>query len=425
MIATADSSARSLLQIIGDILDFSKIEADKLELAPPTFDLRAVIVPRRPTCSCTPRRRRGCCSRGRSTSGSQRRTSATRCGCARSSPTCVSNAVKFTEVGGIEVTARLAERAEAVEHVLVSVTDTGAGMSREQQQRLFEEFGQATADTAQRHRGTGLGLVICRRLAVLMGGDVTPRASPGRARRCACACRYRRRSGRARRRRRGSRRCGRAATARSRAARTPSARAASCSSPRTTRSTARCIVQQLELVGFHVDVAEDGQQAFERFTTGRYGLVLTDVNMPRMNGYELALALRRHERRTDRRRTPILALSANVMRGEPEKAHAAGMDDFLAKPTTIPFLAAKLRQWLPDVSWQPVAADTAAARSELADRQRGARSADRRQRGDEPLGAWRTSWPRRRATWRRCKTRSAAAERPPHAAARTESRAPR
>ncbi len=60
------------------------------------------------------------------------------------------------------------------------------------------------------------------------------------------------------------------------------------------------IVQQLDVVGFHVDVAEDGQEAFERFVSGRYGLVLTDLNMPRMDGYELAQAIRRHERRSGR-----------------------------------------------------------------------------------------------------------------------------
>lgn len=113
------------------------------------------------------------------------------------------------------------------------------------------------------------------------------------------------------------------------------------------------ILQQLDVVGFHVDVAEDGQEAFERFVSGRYGLVLTDLNMPRMDGYELAQAIRRHERRSGRERTPVLALSANVMQGEPERAREVGMDDFMAKPTTIPFLAAKLRQWLPALSWEP------------------------------------------------------------------------
>jgi len=74
----------------------------------------------------------------------------------------------------------------------------------------------------------------------------------------------------------------------------------------------------------------------------------------------LTLAIRRHERRTDRRRTPIVALSANVMRGEPEQTRAAGMDDFMAKPTTIPFLAGKLRHWLPALDWEAPAVEAEA-----------------------------------------------------------------
>jgi CheY-like chemotaxis protein/HPt (histidine-containing phosphotransfer) domain-containing protein len=113
------------------------------------------------------------------------------------------------------------------------------------------------------------------------------------------------------------------------------------------------IGQQLDAVGFHVDVAEDGEAAFERFVAGRYGLVLTDLNMPRMDGYELARAIRRFERKAGRTPTPVIALSANVMQGEPQRTRDAGMDDFMAKPTTIPFMATKLRQWLPDLTWEP------------------------------------------------------------------------
>ena len=70
-----------------------------------------------------------------------------------------------------------------------------------------------------------------------------------------------------------------------------------------------------------------------------------------MDGYQLAREIRRHEKETGETRTPIIALTANVMQGEPEKCAAAGMDDFAAKPTTIPFLAGKLQRWLPDLDW--------------------------------------------------------------------------
>ncbi len=115
------------------------------------------------------------------------------------------------------------------------------------------------------------------------------------------------------------------------------------------------LVHQLGIIGFHMDGAEDGQKALELFSVGRYGLVLTDLNMPVMDGFDLANAIRRHEARTGRSRTPIMALSANVLPGEAEKCTAAGMDDFAGKPTSMSVLADKLRHWMPHVEWPDAA----------------------------------------------------------------------
>ena len=113
----------------------------------------------------------------------------------------------------------------------------------------------------------------------------------------------------------------------------------------------RVLVHQLGVIGFHVDTAEDGAQALERFTSGRYGIVLTDLNMPTMDGFELARAIRRREVEAGLPRTPIVALSANVLPEEAEKCAAAGMDDFAGKPAAMPVIAEKLRRWMPDVEW--------------------------------------------------------------------------
>ncbi|MFT4034711.1 MAG: ATP-binding protein [Patulibacter sp.] len=358
MIATAEGSARSLLQIIGDVLDFSKIEADKLELAPTTFDLRAVV---------------GAAADTFVHAASSKGLLLTWDVDDRLAPAVVgdplrvrqvvtnliSNAVKFTEVGGIEVEARVVGEQPALQQIAITVRDTGIGVSPDDQERLFQAFGQAEASTTRQFGGTGLGLAICRRLAELMGGKVTMRSEPGA----------------------GTTMCFEAPFA----VGSPvdvDPMITSFTSPfagnrvKPTRAQAEAegsvillaedhpvnrtvIVQQLAVVGFHVDVAEDGQEAFERFAAGRYGLVLTDLNMPRMDGYALVQAIRRHERRSGRARTPVLALSANVMQGEPERTREVGMDDFMAKPTTIPFLAAKLRQWLPQLAWTAAELPTA------------------------------------------------------------------
>jgi len=111
------------------------------------------------------------------------------------------------------------------------------------------------------------------------------------------------------------------------------------------------LVHQLGIIGFHVDAADDGQKALELLTSNRSGLVFTDLNMPAMDGFELAAAIRRHEHEHSLFRVPIIALSANVMPGEAERCAAAGMDDFLGKPAPMPALVDKLQRWLPHVEW--------------------------------------------------------------------------
>ena len=112
------------------------------------------------------------------------------------------------------------------------------------------------------------------------------------------------------------------------------------------------LVHQLDAIGFHADAADDGEEALELFLSGRYAIVLTDLHMPRLDGYELARAIRRHEaddgRGADADHGADARTSCTASR---ERCREAGMDDFAAKPTTIPLLAAKLRQWLPHLAW--------------------------------------------------------------------------
>jgi CheY-like chemotaxis protein len=105
------------------------------------------------------------------------------------------------------------------------------------------------------------------------------------------------------------------------------------------------IVRQLALLGYAADVAADGREALERWESGRYGLVLTDLHMPRMDGYDLARTIRLGEGGEDH--IPIIAVSANALRGEIERCKAAGMDDYLPKPMPLDDLKAMLDRWLP------------------------------------------------------------------------------
>jgi CheY-like chemotaxis protein/HPt (histidine-containing phosphotransfer) domain-containing protein len=107
------------------------------------------------------------------------------------------------------------------------------------------------------------------------------------------------------------------------------------------------LVRQLDLLGINADVASDGVEAFEAWNAGRYTAVLADIHMPRMDGYELARRIRVVEadgRRTGR--TPIVAVTANAMKGEEERCIGAGMDAYLVKPVNIDRLRTTLERWL-------------------------------------------------------------------------------
>jgi CheY-like chemotaxis protein/HPt (histidine-containing phosphotransfer) domain-containing protein len=109
------------------------------------------------------------------------------------------------------------------------------------------------------------------------------------------------------------------------------------------------LTQQVNRAGFALEVAVDGQEAFEKWQSGRYAVILTDLHMPRMNGYQLTKAVRDWEHAYGTPRTPILALTANALGGEAERCLELGMDDYLIKPVTIPLLASKLHHWIPHV----------------------------------------------------------------------------
>ena len=118
------------------------------------------------------------------------------------------------------------------------------------------------------------------------------------------------------------------------------------------------IQRQLALAGYASETAEDGVEGLERWRSGRYALLLSDVHMPRMDGYQLARTIREEEARSGQPRTPIVALTASALKGEAERCLAAGMDDYMAKPVSIPTMGACLQRWLPHTaSAQPVSAE--------------------------------------------------------------------
>jgi CheY-like chemotaxis protein/HPt (histidine-containing phosphotransfer) domain-containing protein len=107
----------------------------------------------------------------------------------------------------------------------------------------------------------------------------------------------------------------------------------------------KVIRQQLALLGYAADIAPDGKEALKRWMSGDYALLLTDLHMPEIDGYQLTAAIRLAER--DKVRKPIIAFTANALKGEAEHCRAVGMDDYLSKPVQLAHLRAILQKWLP------------------------------------------------------------------------------
>ena len=354
------ASAETLLRIIGDILDFSKIEAGRMEIEPvPTSlpDLMRSVVANYAgsasskgltlTCEVDPRIAPAHYAdpvRVRQVIGN-----------------FLSNAIKFTERGSVTAAVELrkhdaADGALGSDVLLLRVTDTGIGISEQAQARLFQPFSQAEVDTTRRFGGTGLGLAISRRIGELMGGEVEMESVPGVGTSMRLVVKLHR-----------------APPEELPDATSPGRQVAGFSPRRLpTLAEAECerslvllvddhatnrqvIQRQLALAGYASETAEDGVEGLERWRSGRFALLLSDVHMPRMDGYQLARAIREEEVQRGLPRVPIVALTASALKGEAERCLEAGMDDYMAKPVGVPTLGACLQRWLPHTAAsQPV-----------------------------------------------------------------------
>ncbi len=250
----------------------------------------------------------------------------------------VNNAVKFTAVGGVTVEAGLYSRAGDEAQLLFVVRDTGMGMTAEQQQRLFQAFSQADSSTTRKFGGTGLGLAISKRLVEMMDGSITVQSrlhagsvfhvrvklTVGDATMLADHAEVARK-----------------VDIRQRMEALRGKRVLLVEDNAINQEVASEI---LNAAGIIVNIAVDGGQALEALADGTaYDGVLMDVQMPVMDGYEATARIRQQPQWRD---LPIIAMTANAMRGDREKCLSAGMNDYLSKPVSIKELYNVLVRWL-------------------------------------------------------------------------------
>lgn len=331
-------SGQSLARIIDDILDYSKIEAGKLEIHPQPASMVYIVEGVRNAFLA---------------SASEKGLILSSVIDARIRPVLsvdamrlsqilnnfVSNALKFTQEGWVRIHAELVQRDDATDTVRLSVKDTGVGIALEDQKRLFQPYEQAHGTIPRMYGGTGLGLAICLRLTGLMGGRVAIDSTPGQGTTMSVTFALPAAD---------SQRLDVLAPKR------PVTGVLSLSSGGLPilavddHPTNRGLLKrQLAIMGLQTELAESGEQALERWRDGRFALIVTDCHMPHMDGYALTRAIRDIEAREDRPRIPIIAWTASAYPDDRTRCLAAGMDDFLAKPSELRALEQTLSKWLP------------------------------------------------------------------------------
>jgi signal transduction histidine kinase/ActR/RegA family two-component response regulator len=309
-------SGSLLLAVLNDVLDLSKIEAGKLALVVDDFDLEPAMAGAVEGFRVMAETKgldfdvsveeaalgwwRGDSDRLRQIVGN-----------------LLSNAVKFTPRGSVAAAIGVNGETGALRIV---VRDTGVGIAAEKLPTLFEKFTQADNSATRRFGGTGLGLAICRELTQMMGGSIDVESREGQGATFTVELPLERGEP------------AEAAAPVEAAGDDGDLRLLAAEDNATNRQVLQAVMDSL---GIDIDIVPDGQEAVDAWKVGGYDLILMDIQMPVMDGIAAAREIRKLEASEGRRRTPIVALTANALTHQIEEYLAAGMDGHVAKPIEI------------------------------------------------------------------------------------------
>lgn len=365
-LTTLKDSANGLLEIINDLLDLSRIEARSLELVMRPFDLERLVrnlenlfLPQAESKGVMLKTSMGART-PRHLHGDEQRLR-------QVLMNLLGNALKFTEQGTVSLSIEPAGDAGQSCNLVFSVTDSGPGIDPSARDRIFEPFGQADASLARRYGGTGLGLTICQRLVELMGGSIQVVSEMGRGSTFSFTLPLLTAS--------------EVEVGRLDDEQAQLQVAAFAGNPRVLLVDDNPINRRvgeamLEELGLRVISCEDGAGALEAFAGERFDLVLIDIQMPDMNGYDVAIRMREQDAR-HQCCTPLVAVTAHNS-SELDSQQRQFMDAYLSKPLTFQGLYRTLSWWL-DASehpWTGTAVDEDAA---------GETSKEGRSLADEPM----------------------------------------
>ncbi len=334
---TICDSGKHLLGLIDDILDFSKIEAGKLDVQTSECSLKHLFA-KIESMMQPAALEKGLKFEIRENKGLPMNIHTDPTRLEQCLINLVSNAIKFTEEGHVYVKISLEDKNNQT-YIRFDVSDTGVGIPPEKHGKVFESFAQVDGSTSRKYGGTGLGLTITRELAELLGGELTLTSKQGKGSIFSLIIpasvdvtkqpfldrnNIADHMGDERDKLKEVKLSGHVLVAED------------------VRSNQMLVRWFLEKVGFEVTVAEDGNEAVQKALNRSFDLILMDIQMPNMNGYEATRKLR-----NEGVKTPIIALTASAMSGDEGKCVCAGCDDYLSKPLDRRKLLEKIRKHLP------------------------------------------------------------------------------
>jgi PAS domain S-box-containing protein len=335
-----EGASTHLLGVINDILDMSKIESGKLELSYVNFDFEHALLRVVNVINYKASEKNQSLSVHidanvpRSVVGDDTRLS-------QVITNLLSNAVKFTpDGGGIKLGAYLENKEQDLYTIRVEVTDTGIGISDEQQRRLFNPFAQADSGTSRKYGGTGLGLAISKRLVEMMGGRIWVESMPGRGARFAFTILV----------------VGGADDEDSDEVASPESAEHDAIDLEGRRMllvedvevNREIVMALLEPTKISIDCAENGAVAVKMFAASpaSYDLIFMDLQMPEMDGLEATCRIRALDV-PEARDIPIVAMTANVFKEDIEKCLSVGMNDHVGKPLDLNEVLDKMCKYIP------------------------------------------------------------------------------
>ncbi len=336
LLTTAHQSATQLLHILNEILDISKMESNKLELDKAAFNpietLNRVVELTQPIAA-----EKGLSLEARIANLPHQEFLGDSMRLQQILFNLLSNAIKFTETGQIHLDAHYRPLDDNRFLWEFSVTDTGIGFDPAKAELLFQPFSQLDSGAKRQHEGTGLGLAICKRLVELMGGTIKAQSNPNGGATFSFALPLE------------------AAPASKQTRQAPQETAAAAPADQPPAALRILLAEDslanqmvfsamLESAGHQLQMVSDGEAAVRACETQDFDIILMDIFMPGMDGVTATVNIRKNARM---RNTPIIAMTANAMKGDQERYLEAGMDDYLSKPVTKAQLLKKLGEWSP------------------------------------------------------------------------------